>query len=171
MLARLSQDGEIPGLNTPTYNALMASSKKAAQACILKAKGCLSVQMPFPYSHMLATLVHINNYILAVMSGISMGTAIGLGYHAIKIGKYGQLAYPLQLMTTQLIVVMVIPFFYQTFLQIAALMCSPINNKEFPLPIEQLIERLETQLVCQAKFAENPPSWSKPSWRSFSSRQ
>ena len=88
-----------------------------------------------------------------------MGTAIGLFWHAFKARHYGELSYPCQLMVTQLVVVMVIPFFYQTFLQIAALMCSPINNKEFPLPIEQLIERLETQLVCQAKFAENPPSW------------
>lgn len=128
MLAKLATEGEIPGMQTPTYNALMNASKKEAQACILKVKGCTTVQMPFPYAHMLATLVHINNYILAVMSGISMGTGVGLAYHAIQQRKFGSLGYPVQLMATQLIVVMVIPFFYQTFLQIAALMCSPVNN-------------------------------------------
>jgi len=100
-----------------------------------------------------------------------MGTAVGLMVHAFETHQWGAMAKPAQLITTQMIVVMVIPFFYQTFLQIAALMCSPISNEEFPLPVEQLIERLETQLLQQAKFSENPPHWKKPSWRTFSARQ
>lgn len=50
-------------------------------------------------------------------------------------------------------------------------MCSPISNEEFPLPVDQMIERLETQMIYQEKFSNNPPSWKKASWKKFSEKQ
>jgi len=76
-----------------------------------------------------------------------------------------ELSDPIQLMFSQLIVVLLIPFFYQTFLQIAAFMCSPVNHDEFALPIASFIKRIEKDLVVQAELAENPPGWTAPSFR------
>jgi len=86
LIARMAADGEVPPMGSPTYNALITTSKGNAMGAIRKAKNCLNIQMPFPYAHMLATLVHINNYVLATICGIQMGSAIGQVHHVFVFG-------------------------------------------------------------------------------------
>jgi hypothetical protein len=177
----MAMDGDVPPMNSPTYNGLIQVSKKDAQRAIRISKNCLNIQMPFPYAHMLATLVHINNYVLAVICGITMGSAIGRLHQVLAVGAQScyvgrghigafkcvmtELSDPVQLMFSQLLVVLLIPFFYQTFLQIAAFMCSPVNHDEFALPIASFVKRIEKDLAVQAELAENPPGWTAPSFR------
>lgn len=170
LITRMAQDGEIPPMASPTYNALLTLSKRDAIKAIRKGKQALAIQMPFPYAHMLATLVHVNNYCLAVICGLQMGTSVGNLYRAIMDMKYTMLGKPITNICTQMVVVLMIPFFYQAFLQVASLMCSPVNHVDFPLPVEPLINKLERELEAQEAIIENPPHWPAPAYKPANQR-
>merc|ERR1719482_2228056 len=77
LIGRLAQDGWIPGMATPTYGRIM-NLCQLAHGGIRQVKASISVQAPLTYTHMLATLVHINNLLCATTFGIVSGLACGV---------------------------------------------------------------------------------------------
>merc|ERR1719482_1743573 len=88
LIGRLAQDGWIPGMPTPTYGRIM-NLCQSAHGGIRQVRAAISVQAPLTYTHMLATLVHINNLLNAVTFGIVSGLAIGTSLMANNVKGLG----------------------------------------------------------------------------------
>merc|ERR1719160_2267432 len=93
LIGRISQDGWIPPMASPTYGRIM-NLCQSAHGGIRSVRAAISVQAPLTYSHMLASLVHINNLLNAVTFGIVSGLAISCwmiksGHHFSTENKSG----------------------------------------------------------------------------------
>merc|ERR1719158_1390465 len=69
MIGRLAQDAWIPPMQSPTYGRIM-NLCQSAHGGIRQVRASISVQAPLSYTHMLATLVHVNNFINALSLGV-----------------------------------------------------------------------------------------------------
>merc|ERR1719472_361029 len=87
LIGRLAQDGWIPPMPTPTYGRIM-NLCQSAHGGIRQVRAAISVQAPLTYTHMLATLVHINNLLNALTFGIVSGLSIGT-----SLMRYGYLGF------------------------------------------------------------------------------
>merc|ERR1719301_497278 len=85
LIGRLAQDGWIPPMASPTYGRIM-NLCQSAHGGIRQVRAAISVQAPLTYTHMLATLVHINNLLNAITFGLVSGLAIGTCLQAV--GKH-----------------------------------------------------------------------------------
>merc|ERR1719160_1698030 len=83
LIGRLAQDGWIPPMASPTYGRIM-NLCQSAHGGIRQVRAAISVQAPLTYTHLLATLVHMNNLLNAITLGIVSGLAIGTA-----LMKYG----------------------------------------------------------------------------------
>lgn len=72
----MAQAGEIPPMASPTYGRVM-NLLQNAHAGMRQVRGTMLVQVPFIYTHMLACLVHINNFINGLSFGLVLGTTVG----------------------------------------------------------------------------------------------
>merc|ERR1719426_288554 len=87
LIGRLSQDGWIPPMASPTYGRIM-NLCQSAHGGIRQVRAAISVQAPLTYTHMLATLVHINNLLNAATFGVVSGVAIGTALIAHNMHFY-----------------------------------------------------------------------------------
>merc|ERR1719171_1615480 len=87
LVGRLAQDGWIPGMPTPTYGRIMNLCQNA-HGGIRQVRAAISVQAPLTYTHMLATLVHINNLLNALTFGLVSGVAVGTALQAHDMHLY-----------------------------------------------------------------------------------
>merc|ERR1740121_2635446 len=76
LVGRMSQDGWIPPMASPTYGRIM-NLVQYAHGGIRTVKLAVIVQAPFLYVHVLAAVVHVNNIFNAIGFGIIMGSTIG----------------------------------------------------------------------------------------------
>merc|ERR1719446_1131066 len=76
LIGRLAQDGDIPPMASPTYGRILTLCQ-AAHGGIRQVRAAISVQAPLTYTHLLATLVHLNNLLNAFTFGIVSGVAVG----------------------------------------------------------------------------------------------
>merc|ERR1719310_652187 len=74
-VARLAQDGFVPPMQSPTYGRVMHHVVDAHTG-IRKVRSSLSVQAPYIYVHLLASLVHLNNVVNAISFGIAWGASL-----------------------------------------------------------------------------------------------
>jgi len=129
-----------------------------AQGCILKIehlKRNVTVQTPFAYAHLLAMLVHVYITLLAVFGGLTLGSAFNEVVHRsdellesnrppghLMRDFYGAM----QMVSGQLVIMMVEPILYIGFLHIAHVVSYPFGNRGYNLPTETYIERLHIEL-------------------------
>eukprot|EP00747_Dinoflagellata_sp_TGD_P163390 gnl/TRDRNA2_/TRDRNA2_182019_c0_seq1.p1 gnl/TRDRNA2_/TRDRNA2_182019_c0~~gnl/TRDRNA2_/TRDRNA2_182019_c0_seq1.p1 ORF type:complete len:407 (-),score=63.52 gnl/TRDRNA2_/TRDRNA2_182019_c0_seq1:74-1294(-) len=166
LVGRMAQDGDIPGMATPTYGRILGLVQ-SAHGGIRSINESMFVQAPFIYTHMLATLVHLNNILNALSFGMLLGVTIGVinanegpkgdGVSATS----GQVARDLQNLTVGFFFMVVGPCLYQALLNVAILIAQPFNNEDGIIPTLTLLASLERDLKDGWKFAENPPSWEK----------
>merc|ERR1719420_185859 len=76
LVGRMAQDGDIPAMHTPTYGRILGLVQ-AAHGGIRSINASMVVQAPFIYTHMLSTLVHLNNILNALSFGMLLGVTIG----------------------------------------------------------------------------------------------
>merc|ERR1719440_874263 len=76
----------------PPVQTGVAATGSAALACIKDIKTSVMLQMPLMYTHMLAFLVHLNNAMLAVATGVSTAIMLGDVLHAFGGSRTGMLA-------------------------------------------------------------------------------
>merc|ERR1719382_1065633 len=76
LIGRLAQNGFIPPMQSPTYGRIMNLCQQAHSG-IREIAGAMKVQTPLIYTHMLATMVHVNNLLNAVTFGIVLGLSTG----------------------------------------------------------------------------------------------
>merc|ERR1719247_2913250 len=76
LLGRMSQDGDLPPLASPSWLRMLAVCTEADDG-IRKVRMAIEVQMPFVYVHTLAALVHVINILFAITLGLTVGSSVG----------------------------------------------------------------------------------------------
>lgn len=121
----------------------------------------ITVQIPFSYAHVLATLVHLNNLLLSMVCGIVVGGAVSNTAHHVKymhehkvwfsVGPDGlnhmSICYEnMQNMFVQVLCLVAEPVIYMAFLHIASTLCHPFTDDVYGMPLQLYIEDLTIQL-------------------------
>lgn len=173
-VGRLSQDGHIPSMQSPTYCSIVALLLRA-QDGIRNVRTSISVQTPFIYVHTLATVVHINNILAAVTFGMTLGASIGviamsMGVHLHKPTEAENR--PIMIAVENLIISLILcfvgPLMFQAFLLISIAVSSPFSQElgavknEAMIPVDRMLQKLQRDLIDGATMARRPPGWEAP---------
>eukprot|EP00747_Dinoflagellata_sp_TGD_P162887 gnl/TRDRNA2_/TRDRNA2_181010_c0_seq1.p1 gnl/TRDRNA2_/TRDRNA2_181010_c0~~gnl/TRDRNA2_/TRDRNA2_181010_c0_seq1.p1 ORF type:complete len:411 (-),score=56.43 gnl/TRDRNA2_/TRDRNA2_181010_c0_seq1:71-1303(-) len=164
LVGRMSQDGDIPPMASPTYGRVL-SLVQAAHGGIRSINASMIAQPPFIYTHMLATLVHLNNILNALAFGMLLGVTIGVLEHAEGARGNRQIARDVQNLVVGFFFMIVGPILYQALLMVAVTIAQPFNDETAAIPTLALLAGLERDLRDGWRFAENPPSWDKPQFK------
>merc|ERR1719343_415288 len=81
LIGRMSQDGEIPPMASPTYGRIL-EIVETAYGSIRNVRVLHLVKNPFIYVHTLAILVHVNH----ILNAISFGLVLGITTQVV-VGK------------------------------------------------------------------------------------
>merc|ERR1740121_2503724 len=169
LVGRMSQDGWIPPMASPTYGRIM-NLVQAAHSGIRTVKLAIIVQAPFNYVHMLATVVHLNNIFNAISFGMVTGSTIGtmlqysgrgLTYERNTI-KHGDIISDLENLVISFVISLVGPFLYQVLLEVSLHIAQPFSCVEDQIPTERLLDGLQRGLSDAARIGAAPPSWEAP---------
>lgn len=174
-IGRMAQDGDIPGMATPTYGRIM-NILQVAHGGIRTVRGSIAVQVPFIYVHMLATLVHMNNFINAVSFGLTAGTTIGVlfqffsgrndreaaGYN--HAARSAEVRVDIQNLVLAFFFSIFGPFIYHALLEVAICIAQPFDNEDGELPTGRMTYYLERDVLDAKIFSETLPGkkWEKP---------
>lgn len=95
----------------------------------------LNTQMPFAYTHLMACLVHVNLFVLALQAGIVIAKCIG----KLELRAQGQETADIQaevLLITQMLYLTFIPLIYLGFLELSNEIADPfgVDANDFPRP-------------------------------------
>lgn len=134
----------------PPTLTLFKKTATDAICCIKKIKSYVSFQLPFMYSHILALLVHLNNVLMAVASGVMMAglvgaAAAGLGYGG-GVRSWTAFYTAVQGIIMALLALVVQPLVYIAFLHISAHLCDPFTHPRYGLPMLDMIDELKSDL-------------------------
>jgi predicted membrane chloride channel (bestrophin family) len=166
LIGNLAQEGWIPAMPTPTYGRIMNLCQDG-HAGIRGVRESISVQAPLNYTHMLATLVHLNNLLNAITLGIVAGLSIGtvLVAHGVHIYP-AQRSHDTMLRNSekdlQNLVVTIFyctlgPILYQAMLVIAMQIAQPFKSEDDRAPLHRLLHQLEVDMVSGRTANMNVP--------------
>jgi len=179
LVGRMAQDGDIPPMASPTYGRIMNLAQNAHQG-IRQVKQSISVQAPFVYIHVLATLVHVNNIINAFSFGLTLGATLGtymmrgdreFEKWLIAHPKYRHEATERDLTADveNLVVIFFISMLgalvYQALLDVSISIAQPFVTSEGEIPVDRLLTQLQQDLADGWVVANNLPSWEKPRFK------
>lgn len=140
-----------PNVTPPMYVRLLF----LCEDCLAKVedlKTLLLVQIPFPYAHMLAALVHAANILMAVSVGMTLGSEIdeivnGEGSPIKQQNPQLRKLYPaIQMCMMQGVFLCVQPLLYQAFLVLAHWLSYPYGDEYFNMPTETFIDHMQLDL-------------------------
>jgi hypothetical protein len=134
---------EKEGLKPPAMNRLVLQCQIAVDM-VAQLKVQICIQMPFMYAHMMACLVHLNNILVSISCGFSLGAHIGKLMHLIGNGKVAETLGSVQGLLLVLVTLFVEPMLYQAFLQIGTNFCYPFGKEYHHVPLTLMIRDLET---------------------------
>jgi len=172
LIGRLAQDGWIPPMQTPTYGRIM-NLCQSAHGGIRQVRQAISIQAPLTYTHMLATLVHINNLLNAVTLGLVSGVAIGVwlirhGYHFYTHDTPGrEVAQDWQNMAVTFLYCFFGPLLYQALLLISMHLAQPFDGEEAKIPLDRLLVQLEIDM-CNGRDLTDHLCFDKPAFKKAS---
>lgn len=170
-IGRLAQDKDIPPMSSPTYGRLMNLAQDAHDG-IRTVRSSITVQAPFIYVQMLASLVHINNIVNAISFGLTMGGTIGTNLQSYHVAIYKKDASHKEATedAQQLLISFFFscfgPFIYQALLEVSIAIAQPFHSVDAEVPTERLLKRLERDLHDGRLMAHSSgfhPHWKKPS--------
>jgi len=171
LIGRLAQDGWIPPMQSPTYGRIM-NLCQSAHGGIRQVRASISVQAPFAYTHLLATLVHLNNFLnaltLGLVGGIATSTwAVRAGYHFYlePVGdlhvKAEQVTQDWQNMAVTFLYCFFGPLIYQSLLLIGMNLAQPFDSPDAKMPIDRLLHQLEIDM-CDGRDLVDHLAFEKP---------
>lgn len=181
-VGRLAKDGDIPPMLTPTYGRVMALTQ-SAQDGIRTVKTSVGIQIPFIYTHMLATLVILNNILCAITLGMTIAAGMGAIRNNMEIGPplYPHIdarvprmtvSQAIQAMLVALFSCLTAPLMYQAFLQISLALAQPFaidGNKnsagEASVPSEHWMHEMIVDLKAMEMLSKSCPTWEPPNWK------
>lgn len=168
LITRMSADGEIPPMPTPTYGRTMLLAEKAYKG-IRMVRASVRVQPPYVYVQMMAMLVNINNVINAISFGMTLGIAlIVIKNNGLKAGVKG-----LQDLLISFILSLVGPFLYQALLEVAVCIAQPFAgaaddedvSSAGRIPTQKLLFNLEQDIRDADFMSQNLPGWEQPHFK------
>jgi len=167
-VSRLAQDGHIPPMQSPTYGRVMHHVVDAHSG-IRKVRSSFSVQAPYIYVHLLASLVHVNNVVNAVSFGIGWGVALAevhnILYHAHGRHERNAASRDGQQMLVSFFYSCFGPLIYQAMLEVGIVIAEPFSSDDAQIPTIRLLKGLEKDLHDSKRMAENVP-WEQPHFKS-----
>lgn len=167
-IGRLAQDGWIPPMPSPTYGRIMSLCSCAHQS-IRTVRASISVHPPLAYTHMLATLVHINNLLNAVTFGLVSGLAVGTALIRNNLHFYAnqhdpskrEVAQDWQNMAVTFLYCFFGPLLYHALLLISMHVAEPFATPDARMPLDRLLHNLEIDMSNSRDVIEHMP-FEKP---------
>jgi len=150
-LGSLAGRGHIRALAGPIYARCMVLSSEGLDK-ILRVRSCISVQAPYVYVHMLASLVHISNFSSAVSFGLTFGTAlskylvISRMHASIKRVTEEEAAKDTQELLVALVFGALGPLVHQALLEVSVAIAQPFSNSKALVPTDGMLEKLQEDL-------------------------
>eukprot|EP00933_Yihiella_yeosuensis_P074904 TRINITY_DN83_c2_g3_i1.p1 TRINITY_DN83_c2_g3~~TRINITY_DN83_c2_g3_i1.p1 ORF type:complete len:418 (+),score=100.65 TRINITY_DN83_c2_g3_i1:147-1400(+) len=177
LLTRMSADGEIPPMPTPTYGRVIAIAE-AAYNGIREVRASVTVQPPYVYVQMLAMLVTLNNIITAVSFGMTLGVNVGMlvNQNAKVLGIKTEVETDnsaagrgLQDLAIAFVMSTIGPFLYQALLEVAVCIAQPFasGGSKTPgsIPTAKLLQNMERDLRDADMMSSDLPWWDKPHFK------
>jgi len=163
LIGRMSQDGEIPAMPTPTYGRIL-NIVQQAYGSIRDVRALHLIKTPFIYVHTLAILVHVNNILNAIAFGLVCGITIlalmGIGNQS-DVG----LANLLTTLFLQFCFSMLAPVLYLALLDVSVCVAQPFTYQDARIPAARFIVGMEEDLRNAKHIGDHPPHWDKPSFK------
>jgi predicted membrane chloride channel (bestrophin family) len=162
LIGRMSQDGEIPPMASPTYGRIL-EIVETAYGSIRNVRVLHLVKNPFIYVHTLAILVHVNHILNAISFGLVMGitTQVVVGKAENKLSDLPHLV---GCVFMQFCVSMVVPFLYLALLNVSVCISQPFTYQDTKIPTLQFIQNLEEDIANATVMADNT-KWEKPRFK------
>lgn len=169
LIGRLAQDGWIPPMASPTYGRIM-NLCQSAHGGIRQVRAAISVQAPLTYTHMLATLVHINNLLNALTLGLVSGVAVGTALQANEMHLYTareasarETAQDWQNVAVTFLYCFFGPLLYQALLLISMHLAQPFDSEDAKIPLDRLLHQLEVDM-CNGRDLVDHMDFERPSF-------
>merc|ERR1719412_3417861 len=163
LVGRMSQDGEIPPMASPTYGRILNIVQRA-YGSIRDVRALHLIKVPFIYIHTLAVLVHVNN----ILNAIAFGLVCGIMSMALfGKGEAGD-AHLANLCTSlfmQFCFSMLAPMLYLALLDVSVCVAQPFTYEDAKIPAARFIVSVEEDLRNAQHIGDNPPHWDKPSFK------
>jgi len=163
LIGRMSQDGEIPAMPTPTYGRIQMIVQQAFGS-IRDVRALHLIKEPYIYVHTLATLVHVNN----ILNAIAFGLVGGIMVQAM-LGRGDQSEAGLVNLCTSLLMQfcfsMLGPVLYLALLDVSVCVAQPFIYEDAKIPAARFIEGVEKDLKSAKHIGDNPPHWEKPCFK------
>mmetsp|Transcript_44871 Transcript_44871/g.103803 ORF Transcript_44871/g.103803 Transcript_44871/m.103803 type:complete len:421 (-) Transcript_44871:76-1338(-) len=170
LIGDLAKEQHIPPNNGPCYGAIMAIAARAHDA-IRTVKMSISMQAPYIYVNMLASLVHINNLMNATSFGFTMGSTVSMLAAWLRIHPYNasasteELSRDAQSCMASFFFSCFGPIVYQALLVVAIRIAQPFSSEYAVIPTKAQIRSLEKCLHDQLLMNDNI-NWQQPSYGS-----
>lgn len=173
LIGKMSQDGLVPPMQSPTYGRIMNLCQRG-HGGIRSVRTAICVQAPLPYTHTLAILVHINNFLNAITFGLVFGTVLGTSlvraglYHRAK-ATANETSEDLQMMGVTFLYCFFGPLMYQGLLMIGFHLAQPFDHEDTSVPLDVFLHRLEADLRDGNKLRDRLSGLTGFQWPSFKS--
>jgi hypothetical protein len=149
-----------PGVLVPMYVRLVGLCHSCLQD-VDQLKTCTQVQVPFTYAYLLATIVHLNNFMLAVCSGLQIGASLmnmkvdeGKAKESTSTSVDEHVTRDLyksaEILVMQTLLLLIQPLMYQACLVIAHVLNHPFGDHACHLPTMTFILQLRDELDVSA---------------------
>jgi len=150
-----------PDVLVPMYVRLVGLSHTCL-ASIDKLKTTVQVQIPFTYVYLLSLVVHLNNVMLAICSGLEIGAGlmtIDTSAHELssapKASTASVLATAIEIVGLQTALLLIQPMMYQSCLVIAHMLNHPFGDHIFHLPTETFLLLMHDEITIAAGSFES----------------
>jgi hypothetical protein len=165
LIGRMSQEGEIPPMASPTYGRIL-NIVQMAYSNIRNVRALQQIKAPFCYVHTLAILVHLNN----ILNAMSFGLVMGITYSATFAEdnydiRMRQRAHLYSSLLMQFCFSMVAPILYLALLNVSINISQPFTYHNAKIPAMKFIRSLEEDVSNAAKMGDTPPDWDKASFK------
>merc|ERR1719263_1453687 len=161
--ASLTEKGQPPVAAQLTKLAL------SAMCALSNVKTSVSYQIPLSYVHTVAILVHVNNILLSVLTGVAAASQAqravdsdsALEGDASRAEKQ-DFARSIQRMIVYTFSLLVNPLIYQAFLHIGTCLNDPFSERGSVFPIHEFVDELDETLMEIDMLGEQKPTTAKP---------
>ncbi|CAE7762051.1 unnamed protein product [Symbiodinium sp. CCMP2592] len=168
LLTNMSANGELPPIPSPTYGKILSWADKAYNG-IREVQAAVCVQPPYVYVQMMAILVNVNNLMIAISFGMTLGVAISLAKRGHHAATPEVISKDLQDVAIAFLISTVGPFLYHALLEVAVCIAQPFagcededENMPGRIPTKKLLNILKKDLADAEKMTCNLPAWKQP---------
>ncbi|CAE7209070.1 unnamed protein product [Symbiodinium sp. KB8] len=171
LLTSMSANGELPPIPSPTYGKILSWADKAYNG-IREVQAAVCVQPPYVYVQMMAILVNVNNLMIAISFGMTLGVTISLAKRGHHAATPEVISKDLQNVAISFLISTIGPFLYHALLEVAVCIAQPFaggededENMPGRIPTKKLLNILKKDLADAEKMTCNLPAWKQPQFQ------